>query len=293
MGKLEGNAGRKSIVFTGGGSGLAFASACCMVEEGTILLCDRSTEALEKAKAELTAMGAEVETYELDVTDPVAVEAMAAFAASLGDVSAVIHAAGVSPANTPADLVYKVNSLGPVNMVNAFYPIMETDGVMICFSSKACYSFDTNAKMSPLVPLVNELYGHWNEPDFVEQLRSFVTNVMQVPEQAQAGSAYVITKNFVRYFVKMNVKRFADKGCRIVSVSPGSYLTPMHQALIDNAPDSAAWDMSTIPLQRWGHPYEMAHLIKFLCSKGAGYITGTDILADGGSTFGTAVPQIE
>lgn len=281
------------IVFTGGGSGLALASAHCMVEEGTLLLCDRSAAALEQAKAELTAMGADVETCACDVTDAESVGKMAAFAASLGDVSTVVHAAGVSPANSPTDLVFAVNGLGPINMVNAFYPLLAKGGVMVCFGSKASYSFETNAKMAPLAPLVSELYSHWDEPDFADQMKAFVVNVMQVPQQALAGSAYVVTKNFTRYFAKMNVKRFAEKGCRILSVSPGSYLTPMHQALIDNAPESAEWDMSTIPLRRWGRPYEMAHLVKFLCSKGAGYITGVDILADGGSTFGTAIPQIE
>ena len=78
-----------------------------------------------------------------------------------------------------------------------------------------------------------------------------------------------------------------------MSVSPGSYLTRMHQALIDNQPESARQVMQGIPLQRWGHAYEMGKLVEFLCSSGAGYITGVDILADGGCTFPTVTPQID
>ena len=67
----------------------------------------------------------------------------------------------------------------------------------------------------------------------------------------------------------------------------------MHQALLDNEPEQAAMDMASIPMQRWGHPYEMAALIRFLCSRGAGYITGVDILADGGGSLTAGVPQID
>ena len=52
-------------------------------------------------------------------------------------------------------------------------------------------------------------------------------------------------------------------------------------------------DMQGIPLQRWGHAYEMGKLVEFLCSSGAGYLTGVDILADGGCTFSAVTPQID
>ncbi len=284
---------KKVYVFTGGGSGLALASARMMVEEGTILLAELRAEALERVKPQFIEMGADVHTFECDVTKADSVKALADYATSLGDVYAVVHCAGASPANSPADLVFKVNGTGSVNMVKVFYTVLK-DGVMILFSSKASYIFDTNPKMAPLVPAINDLfYKHWNDSDFVDQMESFAKNVMQVPEAHLAGSAYTIVKYFVRHFVKMNVKRFADKGCRIISVSPGSFLTPMHQALIDNAPETADFDMASIPMKRWGHPYEMAALIKFLCSKGAGYITGVDILPDGGGTLTAGIPQIE
>ena len=50
--------------------------------------------------------------------------------------------------------------------------------------------------------------------------------------------------------------------------------------------------LELIPAGRWGHPYEMGALTAFLCSSGAGYINGVDILADGGQNAGVFVPQI-
>ena len=108
----------------------------------------------------------------------------------------------------------------------------------------------------------------------------------------RAGLAYAMSKKFVIYFTQKNVVHFAQKYCRILSISPGCYLTPMHQKLIDNQPETAENQLELIPAGRWGHPYEMGALTAFLCSSGAGYVNGVDILADGGQNAGIFVPQI-
>ena len=108
----------------------------------------------------------------------------------------------------------------------------------------------------------------------------------------RAGPAYAMSKKIVIYFTQKNVARFAEKHCRILSISPGCYLTPMLQKLIDNQPETAENQLELIPAGRWGHPYEMGALTAFLCSSGAGYINGVDILADGGQNAGIFVPQI-
>lgn len=79
-------------------------------------------------------------------------------------------------------------------------------------------------------------------------------------------AAYTMSKKFVIYFTQKNVARFVEKHCRILSISPGCYLTPMHQKLIDNQPETAENQLDLIPAGRWGHPYEMGALTAFLCS---------------------------
>ena len=108
----------------------------------------------------------------------------------------------------------------------------------------------------------------------------------------RAGLSYAMSKKFVIYFTQKNVSRFAEKHYRILSISPGCYLTPMHQKLIDNQPETAENQLELIPVGRWGHPYEMGALTVFLCSSGARYINGVDILADGGQNAGIFIPQI-
>lgn len=283
---------KKLTIITGGSSGLGLAAAQCLASETSLLICARNEAGLEKARAQLTAFGADVYTFPMDASNPASVKACAEYAASLGEIVNVIHTAGVSPANTTAADILRINTLGPINMVCAFQPLLAPGGVLILFGSTAGYTFDTNEQMGALMPVAKQYFAQWNQPDFDKKLMGFLTDVMHLPESYQAGSADCLSKYFVRWFVYANTWRFSKRGCRILSVSPGSYLTRMHQALIDNQPETAASVMEGIPMGRWGHAYEMGKLIQFLCSSGAGYINGVDILADGGCTFPGTVPQI-
>ena len=284
---------KKITVITGGHSGLGLAAARCMASENVLLLCARNTESLARVKAEMDSFGAEVYTFPMDVGNAASVQACAEYAASLGEVENVIHAAGVSPANTPADVILRVNGIGPVNIVNSFYPVMAHGGCMILIASSAGHVIEIDPQMAPMLPAIKEIYQYWNEKDFDVRFMELFRDVFRIPPEGRAGIAYCATKNFVRWFTLANTNRFSKKGCRIVSVSPGSYLTPMHQALIDNQPEQANGVMEDIPMKRWGHPYEMGKLLQFICSAGGGYINGVDILADGGSIYPHTVPQIE
>lgn len=283
---------KKLTIITGGSSGLGLAAAQCLVSETSLLICARNEDGLRKAKAQLTAFGADVYTFAMDASDLASVKACADYATSLGEIINVVHTAGVSPANTAAADILRINTLGPIHITEVFRPLLAPGGVLILFGSTAGYTFDTNEQMGALIPVAKQYFAQWEQPDFDKHLMGFLTDVMGLPESYQAGTAYCLSKYFVRWFVYANTWRFAKQGCRILSVSPGSYLTRMHQALIDNQPETAASVMEGIPLGRWGRAYEMGKLIQFLCSSGAGYINGVDILADGGCTFPGTVPQI-
>jgi NAD(P)-dependent dehydrogenase (short-subunit alcohol dehydrogenase family) len=68
-----------------------------------------------------------------------------------------------------------------------------------------------------------------------------------------------------------------------VGISPGPFGTEMNTALMQN-PEINAQFLSKIPVGRWGKVEEIGALARFLCSEEAGFITGTDILIDGGWT---------
>ena len=241
---------------------------------------------METAKAELDELGVESYLCKTDIADAAQVQALASYSSSLGAVTQVIHTSGVSPSDTVTESIIRINAVGTVNMVEAFYPILAEGGVMINFSSVAAYTM-------PQVDEWTQVFEAWNDPDFYDRMLALAGKAGDEEEEFfRAGLAYAISKRFVIYFTQKNVARFAQKHCRILSISPGCYLTPMHQKLIDNQPETAENQLELIPAGRWGHPYEMGALTAFLCSAGAGYVNGVDILADGGQNAGIFVPQI-
>ena len=230
-------------------------------------------------------MGYEAYVFPTDIRKANDVQALADYSASLGQVMRVIHTAGVSPADTAANEILDTNVLGTVYMTETFFPLLEEGGVMINFASLAAHTIEAPDEWY-------EVFDGYSDAAFYsklqEQIEPFNSDAF-----ACAGMAYCLSKRFVIYYSQKNTVRFAKKGCRILSISPGSYMTPMHQALLDNQPETAQMQLDSIPFERWGHPYEIAALVSFLCSPGAGYLSGIDILTDGGQIANTFVSQID
>lgn len=275
-------------VITGGAGGMGFAAANILGHQGNaILLCDIKEDSLKNAAAILERQNIEVSYAVADVSHPEQVQAAAKKATALGRIKNIVHTAGLSPilvADLPDDAagqkIMKVNGMGTVNMVEAFYPLLEDGASMVCFSSSVVY-------LMPQLP---------------EPVQKVFQLVHTAPEQFEAammkltennpGRAYMFSKLFVMYYVRMNAGRFGHKGCRINSIAPGRIVTPMHRALIEKEPDRIADEMATMPLGRYGSAYEIGNLIDFLCSYRASYINGIDILVDDGTQAFTSTPQL-
>lgn len=280
---------KRVCVLTGGCGGMGHAISLRLGKDHTMLLADVSEERLDAEVATLAKLGIEAVGMAVDVAEREQVDALTVRAAELGVVDTVIHTAGLSPAGATAENIIEVNALGTVNMVEAFSGKIAEGGAMIVFGSSAAWTLDPPEDWY-------EAYGHWNEPDFFDTLLGIVgekeDDADEDDEFFRAGQAYALTKRFVCEFARMNTVRFAERGVRILSFSPGSYLTPMHQLLIDSQPDMAEAQMELTPLGRWGRPVEVAGFIEFLCSPLAGYVTGVDILADGGTIAMQRVRQV-
>jgi NAD(P)-dependent dehydrogenase (short-subunit alcohol dehydrogenase family) len=99
---------------------------------------------------------------------------------------------------------------------------------------------------------------------------------------ALAGrTAYAASKTGLLGFTKALALELAPDGITVNGISPGPYATEMNQPLMEN-PELNARFLAGIPLGRWGDPAEVGQLALYLCSEEAGFITGTDILMDGG-----------
>lgn len=257
-------------VITGGGSGMGLETAKIMGKDHFIIICGRNEKKLETAVDELKTMGIEAEFIKCDVSNKSSVLELADYASKNGKVRAVIHSAGMSPHMGDGKKIMEVNALGTINVNNAFYKVMEKEGCIIDVSSMSAY-------LTPKIIMPKRIYKYSKiDPEIF--LKKIMKRVNLFPKKVRPGLSYAISKDFVIWFAKKDAARFGEKGIRVISVSPGSFDTPMG----DIEKDDAQVFVEFGAIKRFGHAEEIGELFAFCASKKAGYLTGTDILCDGG-----------
>lgn len=258
-------------VITGGAGGMGVATARIVGREHAVVLCDTHQDRLDHAVTTLGGLGITVAAVNCDVTDEVAVTEMYEIAAGLGTVVSVIHAAGVSPSMGDAEYVTRTNALGTLRVNEAFHVAAPTGSAIVNVASMAAYLVPQELVPTAAFPLALH-----DEDSFMARLRAACD---AMPEASRSSFAYAISKSFVKWYSASQAERFNGRGQRIVSVSPGSVDTAMGKLEERNGAGAIVADFK---VPRWGNAAEMAELFAFCASDKAGYLTGTDILSDGG-----------
>jgi NAD(P)-dependent dehydrogenase (short-subunit alcohol dehydrogenase family) len=101
----------------------------------------------------------------------------------------------------------------------------------------------------------------------------------------ETHSVYNVTKAAVWTFVRSAAMDLARHGIRVNGVAPGVVDTPIAELVVHN-PELAPEYLKTIPLGRFGQPEDVANVVLFLASDDASYVTGQNIVVDGGQTLG-------
>lgn len=257
-------------VITGGGSGMGLATAKLMGKNHSIIICGRSVKKLEGAVEELKEEGIDVKAFACDVSNYKSVEELALYAKKQGKITAVIHAAGMSPNMGDAKQIMEVNALGTIYINNAFYNVMAEGSCIIDVSSMSAY-------LTPKIIMPVGLYKY-SLKDTEVFMKKVLNRVNIFPKKVRTGVSYGISKHFVIWFAKQDAARFGEKGIRVISVSPGNFETPMGELEKKEA------DLYTkfCAIKRFGHVDEIASLFAYCVGPNAGYLTGVDILCDGG-----------
>lgn len=258
-------------VITGGAGGMGLATAKIVGRDHAVVLCDVRADRLDGAVAALNDLGITPTVVNCDVTDRQAVVELFETAAGLGTLVSVIHTAGVSPSMGDPDYVMRTNAIGTVNVDEVFFGTAGEGAAIVNVASMASYMLPEE-----IIPTAHFPLALKDEDAFMAAMMSACSIA---PEDARSGMAYAVSKSFVRWYSTSQAERFNGRGLRVVSVSPGSVDTEMGR-LEEQAGAGAMVTNAAVP--RWGKAEEMAELLAFCVSDKAGYLTGTDILNDGG-----------
>ena len=261
----------KVCVITGGGSGMGLEVAKLMDPETKVIISGRTVAKLEGAISQLKEAGIDAEPYSCDVSDRTSVEELAAFAASRGTVTTVIHAAGISPHMGDGLKIFAINAVGTMNVDEVFGKIIADGGVILNVSSMSAYMLPADR-----VPLPLYRASAFGAQAFLGGCQQLLA---QVPAEMATGMAYTISKNFVLWYTKQQALQLGKRGVRVVSISPGTFATPMGEA---EGEEAAKFALNGA-LGRLGDPTEIAQMMAFMVSDKASYLTAADVLYDGGA----------
>lgn len=242
----------KTAVITGASKGLGKAMALALAGAGARLaLVSRDTRLLDQTAAETRAQGAETRVYTVDLLQEEAVQQLGRqLAADWGRVQILINNAGINVRKPVTDFTLaEWRQVLDTNLTGAF---------LMCRA---------------VVPLmVGQGWGR------ILNLTSIMSHV------ALAGrSAYAASKAGLLGFTKALALELAPQGITVNGISPGPFATEMNQPLLTH-PELSQFFLSRIPLSQWGQVEDIGALAVFLCSEHARFITGADILVDGGWT---------
>lgn len=263
---------KKVVVITGGAGGMGLATAKILGQQYHIVITDILSDRLDAAIGILKTLDISCDPLVCDVANRESVAALAKHAASLGEVTALVHTAGLSPQMADAQTILRVNALGTVNIAEEFLAIAAEGFALVNVASMAAHMFPNFLLPTRAFPLATS-----NPAGF---LKKTVRRTALMPNAFyRKGMAYGISKNFVVWFSKHSAAKFGEKGARILSVSPGTFDTDMGR--LEEKSGSMAL-LKKAALKRPGRPEEIAEVLAFFASDKASYVTGVDILCDGG-----------
>jgi NAD(P)-dependent dehydrogenase (short-subunit alcohol dehydrogenase family) len=269
--KLEEHKMKSDVVVIIGSGGIGQAIARRQGCGKIILLADNNAGVLAEAATALSHASYNVETQLVDVTSRASVRALADRAAALGNVTQVINTAGLSPNMAPPAKVLAVDLYGVALVFDEFERVIAPGGCGIVISSMAGHM------PAPLPADQEHALAHTPTEDLL------ALPFLQADAVRDSRQAYGIAKKANHLRVQAASLSWGDKGARVNSISPGIIATPLaqHEMASESGPIYRAM-IEASPAKRMASADEVASVAAFLLGPEANFITGSDILMDGG-----------
>lgn len=262
--------GKKEVIALLGAGSMGTAIVRRIAAGRKILLGDISEKNLEKVSHEFQYSGYDVETCIVNALEKDSIEAFAQKAASLGDVMYFIDTAGASPNQAKPEHILNLDMVGTGYAVDAFGKVIARGGAGLIISSQTGYMYSI--------------------PYEVEQqiLATPTEQLMELPitketAMQNSGLAYMIAKRVNHLQAqRAAATTWKDRRARINTISPGVIVTPLAYDEFAAAGEGYQKMVDTSAAERCGTSDEIAEAGAFLLGEHAGFITGTDLLIDGG-----------
>jgi NAD(P)-dependent dehydrogenase (short-subunit alcohol dehydrogenase family) len=251
MGRVEG----KVAIVTGGGSGIGRASCLLLAREGaSIAIADIDAKAGKKVVTEIENAGGTAQYWHVDVTNEKGVaEAFRGIYERFRKINVLVNNAGIPGYHKPSDEITESEWDRVINI--------DLKGVFLCTKHAAPYMKKSGG--GSIVNLSSALG---------------IVGGVDPPYHAAKGGVRALTKSDAFYYAKHNI--------RVNSIHPGYIMTPMVEAVLDDAPEGREAFLKsindTILMGYIGEPNDIAYGVLYLASDESKYVTGIELIIDGG-----------
>jgi NAD(P)-dependent dehydrogenase (short-subunit alcohol dehydrogenase family) len=277
------NGTRDVIVVIGPGSiGQAIARRVGVGKR--VVLADLRQKNAEAAAEVLSNAGYEANVASVDVSSRESVHALAGKATALGDVTGVIHAAGVSPSQASPETILAVDLYGTALVLEEFGNVVASGGSGLVIASQSGH------RLGALTPEQNRALALTPADELL------ALPFLQPDQVKDPLHAYQLSKRGNSLRVMAEAVRWGKRGARVNTISPGIVMTPLARDELTGPRGEGYRRMIELcPVGRAGTPDEVGAVGALLMGPDGAFITGSDFLMDGGVTasywFGELAPK--
>ena len=260
------------VLLTGAGQiGMAIARRTGYGKK--IVIGDKSLENAKTLSKTLIEAGFDAVAFECDISSRDSIKKLIEEALKYGEITRFINAAGVSPSQAPIETILKVDLYGTAVLLEEVGKVIKEGGTGVIISSQSGH------RMKQLGAVIDEQLATTPTEELLD------LEVLQVENIEDTLHAYQLAKRCNVKRVMYEACNWGEKGARINSISPGIIVTPL---AIDefNGPRGDFYKnmFANCPSGRPGTADEVATVADLLLNEQGSFITGSDILIDGGAT---------